>query len=160
MDVIAGLPGEEEPDFRTTMEEAVRLHPESLTVHTLAIKRSSRMSLENAPLPDGEMTGRMVSLGLQTARGLGMVPYYLYRQKYMAGNLENTGYALPGHACLYNVDMMEETSHILALGAGGISKRIWPDEGHITRAPNVSNIPEYISRTDEMIRRKQELFLE
>ena len=160
MDVIAGLPGEDESDFSHTMEEAVALHPESLTVHTLAIKRSSRMSLENAPLPDGEMTGRMVSLGLQTARGLGMVPYYLYRQKYMAGNLENTGYALPGHACLYNVDMMEETSHILALGAGGISKRIWPDEGHITRAPNVSNIPEYISRTDEMIRRKQELFLE
>ena len=159
MDVIAGLPGEEEPDFRHTMEEALRLHPESLTVHTLAIKRSSRMSLENAPLPDGEKTARMVALGLETARSLGMVPYYLYRQKYMAGNLENTGYALPGHACLYNVDMMEETSHILALGAGGISKRIWPEEGHITRAPNVANIQEYISRTEEMIRRKEELFL-
>ena len=159
MDVIAGLPGEEEPDFARTMEEAVRLHPESLTVHTLAIKRSSRMSLENAPLPDGEKTARMVELGLQTGRSLGMEPYYLYRQKYMAGNLENTGYALPGHACLYNVDMMEETSHILALGAGGISKRIWPDEGHITRAPNVSNIPDYISRVDEMIRRKFDLFL-
>ena len=88
-----------------------------------------------------------------------MVPYYLYRQKYMAGNQENTGYALPGHACLYNVDIMEETSHILALGAGGISKRIWPEEGHITRAPNVSNIEEYIRRIDEMIRRKQDLFL-
>ncbi len=159
MDVIAGLPGENEDDFRHTMEEAVSLRPESLTVHTLAIKRSSRMSLENAPLPDGDMTARMVSLGLRTARELGMVPYYLYRQKYMAGNLENTGYAIPGHACLYNVDMMEETSHILALGAGGISKRIWPDEGHITRAPNVSNIPEYIARVEEMIRRKQELFL-
>ncbi len=158
MDVIAGLPGEDLPDFAYTMEEAVKLRPESLTVHTLAIKRSSRMSLENAPLPDGERTARMVDLGLRTARGLGMVPYYLYRQKYMAGNLENTGYALPGHACLYNVDMMEETSHILALGAGGISKRIWPDEGHITRAPNVANIQEYISRVKEMIRRKQDLF--
>lgn len=159
MDVIAGLPGEEEADFAHTMEEAVRLRPESLTVHTLALKRSSRMMLENAPLPEGESTSRMVELGMRTARALGMVPYYLYRQKYMAGNLENTGYALPGHACLYNVDMMEETSHILALGAGGISKRIWPDEGHITRAPNVANIPEYISRTDEMIERKRELFL-
>ena len=159
MDVIAGLPGENESDFARTMEEAVRLHPESLTVHTLAIKRSSRMSLENAPLPDGEMTSRMVSMGLQTARTLGMIPYYLYRQKYMAGNLENTGYALPGHACLYNVDMMEETSHILALGAGGISKRIWPSEGKITRAPNVGNIQEYIFRVDEMIQRKQDLFL-
>ena len=159
MDVIAGLPGEDESDFDHTLDEAVRLHPESLTVHTLAIKRSSRMSLENAPLPDGGMTSRMVARGLEAARSLGMVPYYLYRQKYMAGNLENTGYALPGHACIYNVDMMEETSHILALGAGGISKRIWPEEGHITRAPNVSNIQEYICRTDEMIQRKHDLFL-
>ncbi len=160
MDVIAGLPGENESDFDHTLEEAVLLHPESLTVHTLAIKRSSRMSLENAPLPDGEMTSRMVSRGLETARSLGMVPYYLYRQKYMAGNLENTGYALPGHACLYNVDMMEETSHILALGAGGISKRIFPEEGHIERAPNVANIQEYISRVDEMARRKTDLFIQ
>ena len=159
MDVIAGLPGENESDFAYTMEEAVKLHPESLTVHTLAIKRSSRMSLENAPLPDGEMTARMVAVGLQTAKNLGMVPYYLYRQKYMAGNLENTGYALPGHACLYNVDMMEETSHILALGAGGISKRIFHEEGHIERAPNVANIQEYISRVDEMSQRKKDLFL-
>ena len=159
MDVIAGLPGENEADFDRTLAEAVQLHPESLTVHTLAIKRSSRMSLENAPLPDGEMTARMVTRGLETARTLGMVPYYLYRQKYMAGNLENTGYALPGHACLYNVDMMEETSHILALGAGGISKKIFPEEGHIERAPNVANIQEYITRVDEMIQRKKELFI-
>ena len=159
MDVIAGLPGENEADFDRTLAEAVHLHPESLTVHTLAIKRSSRMSLENAPLPDGEMTSRMVTRGLETARTLGMVPYYLYRQKYMAGNLENTGYALPGHACLYNVDMMEETSHILALGAGGISKKIFPEEGHIERAPNVANIQEYITRVDEMIQRKKELFM-
>ena len=158
MDVIAGLPGENEADFAHTMEEARKLRPESLTVHTLAIKRSSRMSLENHPLPDGNMTARMVEAGRETARAMGMAPYYLYKQKYMAGNLENTGYALPGHACLYNVDIMEETSHILAMGAGGISKRIWPEEGHITRAPNVSNILEYISRTDEMIGRKRELF--
>ena len=160
MDVIAGLPGENEEDFARTMEAARALRPESLTVHTLAIKRSSRMSLENAPLPDGEMTARMVAMGMETARSLGLVPYYMYRQKYMAGNLENTGYALPGHACLYNVDMMEETSHVLAMGAGGISKRIWPEEGHITRAPNVSNIEEYIRRMDEMLERKREIFPE
>jgi len=159
MDVIAGLPGENETDFAHTMAEALALRPESLTVHTLAIKRSSRMSLENAPLPDGAMTAGMVQQGLETARKLGMVPYYLYRQKYMAGNLENTGYALPGHACLYNVDIMEETSHILAMGAGGISKRIWPEEGHITRSPNISNIQEYIARADEMLERKRRLFL-
>ena len=159
MDVIAGLPGENEADFAHTLDEARKLKPESLTVHTLAIKRSSKMSLENHPLPDGDMTARMVEAGRETARELGMKPYYLYKQKYMAGNLENTGYALPGHACLYNVDIMEETSHILAMGAGGISKRIFPEEGHIERAPNVSNIHDYLTRTDEMIRRKRELFL-
>ena len=160
MDVIAGLPGENEKDFAHTMDEARKLKPESLTVHTLAIKRSSRLSLENHPLPDGDMTARMVEAGRRTARELGMKPYYLYKQKYMAGNLENTGYALPGHACLYNVDIMEETSHILAMGAGGISKRIWPEEGHITRAPNVSSIRDYLARTDEMIQRKRILFTE
>ena len=159
MDVIAGLPGENEKDFAHTMDEARDLKPESLTVHTLAIKRSSRMSLENHPLPDGDMTARMVEAGRETARALGMAPYYLYKQKYMAGNLENTGYALPGHACLYNVDIMEETSHILAMGAGGISKRIYPEEGHIGRAPNVSSIHDYLTRTNEMIARKRDLFL-
>ena len=159
MDVIAGLPGENIDDFARTMDAALRLTPESLTVHTLAIKRSSRLHLENAPLPDGETASRMVQLGLETAHQLGMKPYYLYRQKYMAGNQENVGYALPGHACQYNVDIMEETTHILALGAGGISKRVYPEEGHIGRAPNVSNIEQYIARVEEMIGRKRALFL-
>ena len=159
MDVIAGLPGENIDDFARTMDAALRLKPESLTVHTLAIKRSSRLHLENAPLPDGETASRMVQLGLGTAHQLGMKPYYLYRQKYMAGNQENVGYALPGHACQYNVDIMEETTHILALGAGGISKRVYPEEGHIDRAPNVSNIEQYIARVEEMIGRKKALFL-
>ncbi|MBR4080592.1 MAG: coproporphyrinogen dehydrogenase HemZ, partial [Clostridia bacterium] len=158
MDVIAGLPGESLADFAVTMEAAQRLRPESLTVHTLAIKRSSRLHFENAPLPDGDTAAAMVAMGEATARGMGMRPYYLYRQKYMAGNQENVGYALPGHACQYNVDIMEETTHILALGAGGISKRVYPEEGHIGRAPNVSNIEQYIDRVDEMILRKQELF--
>lgn len=160
MDVIAGLPGENLEDFARTMDAARRLHPESLTVHTLAIKRSSRMSLEHHPLPDGETAAQMVRMGADTAHAMGMQAYYLYRQKYMAGNQENVGYALPGHACQYNVDIMEETSHILAMGAGGIAKRVYPEEGHIGRAPNVYNIEQYIARVDEMIARKRELFLE
>ena len=111
-------------------------------------------------LPSGETAAEMVRLGGETAGKMGMQPYYLYKQKYMAGNLENTGYALPGHECIYNVDIMEETSHILALGAGGISKRIYPEEGHIGRAPNVSHIETYIDRLEEMIQRKRILFLE
>ena len=128
-------------------------------MHTLAIKRSSRLHLEEHPLPDGSIVAEMVRLGRATAEALGMEPYYLYRQKYMAGSLENTGYALPGHACQYNVDIMEETTHILALGAGGISKRVYPEEGHIGRAPDVSDILRYIDRVDEMLERKRELFL-
>ena len=159
MDVIAALPGEDLKDFAYTMEKAKTLHPESLTVHTLAIKRSSKMHLEHAPLPDGDTAAAMVHMGLETAKAMGMTPYYLYRQKYMAGNQENVGYALPGHACLYNVDIMEETTHILALGAGGISKRVYPEEGRIGRAPNVYNIEQYITRVEEMIQRKRDLFL-
>ena len=158
MDVIAGLPGETVADFAHTMDEALRLAPESLTVHTLAIKRSTRLHFEKYRFPDGVEAAQMVELGLQTARKLGMQPYYLYRQKNMAGNQENIGYAIPGHACQYNVDIMEETTHILALGAGGISKRVYEDEGHIGRAPNVTSIEHYISRVDEMVERKRELF--
>ena len=158
MDVIAGLPGETVADFARTMEYAKQLRPESLTVHTLAIKRSTRLHFENYRFPTGVEAAQMVQLGLETARKLGMQPYYLYRQKNMAGNQENIGYAIPGHACQYNVDIMEETTHILALGAGGISKRVYEDEGHIGRAPNVANIEHYIARVDEMVRRKRELF--
>ena len=156
--MIAGLPGETVADFTRTMEWAKRLHPESLTVHTLAIKRATRLHFEQYRIPTGVEAAAMVDLGLATARELGLQPYYLYRQKNMAGNLENIGYALPGHACQYNVDIMEETTHILALGAGGISKRIYEDEGHIGRAPNVADIGHYIARVDEMIARKRELF--
>ena len=158
MDVIAGLPGETVADFAHTMAHAKALRPESLTVHTLAIKRSTRLHFENYRFPTGVEAARMVELGLQTARELGMQPYYLYRQKNMAGNQENIGYAIPGHACQYNVDIMEETTHILALGAGGISKRVYEDEGHIGRAPNVANIEHYIARVAEMVQRKRELF--
>ena len=158
MDVIAGLPGETVEDFARTMDWALRLQPESLTVHTLAIKRATRLHFEQYRIPTGVEAGQMVQLGLQTARKLGMQPYYLYRQKNMAGNQENIGYAIAGHACQYNVDIMEETTHILALGAGGISKRVYEDEGHIGRAPNVANIEHYIARVDEMIQRKRELF--
>lgn len=158
MDVIAGLPGETVADFARTMAYAKQLRPESLTVHTLAIKRSTRLHFENYRFPTGVEAAQMVQLGLETARALGMQPYYLYRQKNMAGNQENIGYAIPGHVCQYNVDIMEETTHILALGAGGISKRVYEDEGHIGRAPNVANIEHYINRVDEMIERKRELF--
>lgn len=161
MDVIAGLPGENAAHFAHTMDRIRALKPDSLTVHTLAIKRSSRLNLEKYPLPDAAIAAEMVRLGAQTADELGLEPYYLYRQKYMAGQQQNVGYARPGKACLYNIDIMEETTTILAMGAGAISKRVFPDrELRIERAPNVTNVCVYIDRVQEMARRKENLFLE
>ena len=160
MDLIAGLPDENEEMFAETLAWAETLHPESLTVHTLSIKRSSLLHLWQAKLPDGAMVGRMVDMGREKAHEMGMSAYYLYRQKYMAGNLENVGYAKLGHACGYNVRMMEETGNVLALGAGGISKRVYHDGGRISRAPNVSNIEQYIERVEEMAGRKRKIWNE
>lgn len=158
MDLIAGLPGENAGDFAETLAWSEGLSPESLTIHTLSIKRSSLMHLWEASLPDGKMVADMVRMGARSAARRGMRPYYLYRQKHMAGNQENVGYALPGRECLYNVEMMEETAHILAMGAGGISKRVAPDEGKILRAPNISDIGAYIARAGEMLERKRALW--
>ncbi len=158
MDLIAGLPGENAEMFGQTLEWSRELRPESLTVHTLCIKHASLLNLWQAELPDGAMTAEMVRMGYAEAVSRGMRPYYLYRQKYMAGNLENVGYALPGHEGLYNIGMMEENANVLAMGAGGISKRVNTATGKIRRAPNVSDIGEYIARVDEMARRKAELF--
>ena len=160
MDLIAGLPGENLGMFRHTLDWLGGLAPESMTVHTLSIKRSSLLHLWQAQLPDGDMVADMVRAGAAAARQMGMRPYYLYRQKYMAGNQENVGYALPGHACLYNVDMMEETANVIALGAGAASKRLFPQKGFIRRAFNVSDIRQYIDRLEEMVQRKRELFLQ
>ena len=160
MDVIAGLPGEAPGDFARTMEGITRLGPDSLTVHTLAIKRSSRLNLERAPLAKGQAAAEMVAMGEAAASAMGMTPYYLYRQKYMAGQQQNVGYARPGAACLYNVDIMEENTSIVACGAGAISKQVFPNrELRIERAPNVSNVAVYVGRVKEMMNRKTELFL-
>lgn len=160
MDVIAALPGETEADFARTLARVAALEPDSLTVHTLARKHGSRLNefgFEPSPAPVAEA---MVEAGAEAARALGMRPYYLYRQKYVAGNLENVAYARPGRECLYNIDIMEETTSILACGAGAISKRVFPREARIERAPNVGDVGHYIDRVEEMIARKERLWRE
>ena len=158
MDIIAGLPGEPPMMFAQTLEWIKSLAPESLTVHTLAIKRSSDMHRWADNLPQAQDVERMAAMGLDSAYAMGMEPYYLYRQKHMAGNLENVGYAKSGLACLYNVDTMEDNVSILALGAGGISKFVSKGRLLVRRAANVKEIRHYIEHIDEMAARKQALF--
>ncbi len=158
MDVIAALPGEDYAMFAHTLDVIRELDPDSLTVHTLAIKRSSKLH-EQKYQQQEEDVARMVALGRETAHAMNMRAYYLYRQKYMAQNLENVGYAKPSSICRYNIDNMEETTSVLALGAGAISKCVMRQEEKILRAPNIANIEQYIERVDEMVGRKREAFM-
>ncbi len=159
MDVIAALPGENLSMFEHTLSVIRGLAPDSLTVHTLAIKRSSKLH-EQKYQQDAKAVSDMVALGRQAAHDMGMRAYYLYRQKYMADNLENVGYAKASCVCRYNIDNMEETTSVLALGSGGISKCVMRQEEKILRAPNIANIEQYIERVDEMVERKRVVFEE
>jgi len=159
MDIIIGLPEEKLSDFEYTLSEIEKMSPENLTVHSLAVKRASRLK-ENLDeydlkIKDAEL---MTDASYLSAKKMGMEPYYLYRQKNMVGNLENTGYCKKGLENNYNIQMMEETQTIFAVGAGAITKAIFQPENRIERAGNVKNVDDYINRIDEMIQRKIDLF--
>jgi len=160
MDVIAGLPGEKLDDVKHTLEQINKLDPDNLTVHTLAIKRSSRLKgmLDEYSLPDAEEAEAMVDAGMAAATDMGMKPYYMYRQKYMRGNLENVGYAKPGTECMYNIDMMEETVSIMAHGAGSMTKRIFDGECRVERIPNPKDVATYIAKVDAVAEEKRSLY--
>lgn len=158
MDLIAGLPTDTLESFVNSVEGVLALDPESITVHTLSMKRSSRLTTGGI-LPDAEQ-GRLAGAMLgEAARRLsgGYVPYYLYRQSKTVGNHENTGYAKVGCECLYNIFMMDETHTVLACGASGVTK-LKRDENTIERIFNYKYPYEYISRYDEILRRKQGIF--
>ena len=159
MDLILGLPGELEADVQRTIDRVVELAPDSLTVHSLAIKRASRLNqwIQENGVSMLHNTDETMKIAAAGAEKLGMKPYYLYRQKNMSGNFENTGYARPGKYGLYNILIMEEKQTIVALGAGSITKRVFPD-GRIERCDNVKDVGLYIEKIDEMIKRKRELF--
>jgi oxygen-independent coproporphyrinogen-3 oxidase len=157
MDMILGLPGETLQDVENTLRRLAALSPENLTVHTLAIKRASRLRQSGETAHTNEAAA-MVELAYREAKAMGMRPYYLYRQKYMAGNLENVGYAAPGRACAYNVGIMEEIIPNAAFGAGAISKWLYASGTRIERAPNVKSVEEYIARAAEMAGRKRALW--
>jgi oxygen-independent coproporphyrinogen-3 oxidase len=160
MDLIAGLPGETSEDMQKSCDEIVKLMPDNLTVHSLAIKRSSKLKkeLEEHSLPNAAQAEKMTAIGAVCARRMGMRPYYMYRQKYMSGNLENVGYARSGKECLYNIDMMEETASILSHGAGTMTKRVFAGENRIERLPSPKDIATYLEKLPALIKEKETFF--
>lgn len=158
MDLILGLPGEGAAHVARTMEAVAALSPESVTVHTLAVKRASRLNETFAEytLPPAPVMEQMLHLAQSRAEEMGMRPYYLYRQKNMVGSFENVGYARPGCESPYNILIMEETQTIFAAGCGAVTKVVEGDR--IDRVFNVKSLEDYIGRIDEMIARKKTRF--
>ena len=159
-DLIAGLPGEDEQDFARSLEELLTLAPEGITVHTLAVKRASRLKEEDKDYHyrSGRTTQKMLEAADRILRQSDYKPYYLYRQKHMSGAGENTGWCRPGKEGLYNVRIMDEHQSILAAGAGAMSKAYFPEEDRLERAPDLTNYELYIERLEEMKERKRTLF--
>ncbi|MGN0819503.1 MAG: coproporphyrinogen dehydrogenase HemZ [Christensenellaceae bacterium] len=157
MDLIAGLSGEDFATFKNSVDTAISLRPENITIHTLSLKHGSKLkeSCERLIVADIE---KMVDYAHETLYKAGYNPYYLYRQKYMAGNLENTGYALKGKECVYNIDIMEETAQIIANGANAVSKSVENDLNKIERCGAPKDIKTYIEKVDSIIGAKKALF--
>ena len=156
MDIITGLPGESLSYVHETLDEIFKLRPESLTVHSLAIKRAAHLNIEMEKyqgMVKGS-TNEMLRLVDEYASNMGMEAYYMYRQKNIPGNLENIGYCVPDKECLYNILIMEEKQDIISCGAGASSKYVF-EQGRIERTENVKNLDHYINRIDEMIDRKR-----
>lgn len=156
MDIIVGLPGENEADVENTLKEIKKLSPDSLTVHSLAIKRAARLNTQKSIFADykSENSAALMELTSSYAKEMGMKPYYLYRQKNMSGNFENVGYARENKISLYNILIMEEMQTIAAVGAGASTKIFVPGENRIERVENVKDVGVYLDRFDEMLQRK------
>lgn len=168
MDMILGLPGENFQMVEHTLKKIRSLAPESLTVHSLAIKRAAALNIWREKYLGLQIdnSDEIVSMAADYAAQMGQQPYYMYRQKNMAGNFENVGYSLPGKECIYNILIMEEKQTIIAMGAGASSKIVFynpQEEGlsaRIERVENVKDVTNYIERIDEMIERKSRFFRE
>ncbi len=162
MDLIIGLTGETAEDVRGTLAEIDKLSPDSLTVHTLAVKRAARLNAEMDRYRElrSREAVEMMAACQEYTKSHGYEPYYLYRQKNMAENLENIGYAKPGKEGLYNVLIMEEHHTILALGSGGSTKFNFAGTNRLERVENVKSVKDYVERIDEMIQRKKDFLAE
>ena len=159
-DLIAGLPKENPEDFKKSLDEIIQLGAENITVHTLSVKRGSRLH-ENDPgyyRRDIDRVSKMLDYSRMKLKDCGYYPYYIYRQKHQMGAFENVGYCLDGKHSVYNIRIMEDKQSIIALGAGGVGKIYYPDEDRIERVANVSNYEIYSERFEEMLERKNKYF--
>ena len=156
-DLIAGLMDETYEEFVFSVNEAVRTGAANITVHCLSLKSGAKLKeecsyLENPPVSD------MVAASREILRAAGYVPYYMYRQKYQTGNNENVGWTKAGKACVYNIDIMEETADNLAVGANAVSKRVYNLQNRIERFASQKDLKTYIGKIDEIIARKNKFF--
>ena len=156
MDLIAGLPGDTAESFAATLCRVLALEPENITVHTLALKKGSRITLSHTEIPGAETVGEMLDGAEAALRAAGYVPYYLYRQKYMSGGFENVGWCRPGRENIYNICIMEELCSIIALGAGASTKLV-SQTGRIERFFAPKYPQEYISGMDRVVSDKQKI---
>ena len=146
MDLIAGLPNESFEDFSASLNRALELHPENITIHTLSIKRGSTLKLEGSEKTMDGSIKKMTDYSIDLLSKAGYFPYYMYRQKNMADGLENVGWCKPGKQCIYNIDYMEETTTVLSAGAGAMSKMVFHEAGRIERNCNPKGFEEYLRR--------------
>ncbi len=156
-DLIAGLTGETLEEFCMSIDKAIALSPDNITVHTLCLKKGARLKEEVERLREGEM-GEMIAYAREQLTRAGYEPYYLYRQKYMAGAHENTGWCKKGTASVYNIDVMEETADNFAVGAGAVTKKVFLNEGRIERIGSPKDLPTYLEKTQKLIEEKRALF--
>ena len=158
MDLIAMLPGESAEDFFRTVDRAAELSPANVTVHTLYLKKGSELRTGGYKSTENSEAERMVDYALTKLSASGYEPYYMYRQKYTSGNLENVGYTKPGKACLYNMDVMEEDTTVFAAGAAAISKKVTPAINLIERNANYKEPLEYVKHFDTVMQRQKDFW--
>lgn len=159
-DLIAGLPEENEEDFTASLNEVIGLGANNITIHTLSVKRGSRLK-ESDPVyyrKNADTVTKMLDISRRVLTGAGFRPYYIYRQKHQIGALENVGWCKPGKHSIYNVRIMEDKQTIIGLGAGAVGKVYYPDEDRLERIANVSNYRIYSERFDEMLERKNKYY--
>ena len=158
MDLIAGLPQESYEMFRHSVDQAISLNPDNITVHSLALKKGSILKENDALLQSEQTVSDMIDYSHSRLLDSAFLPYYMYRQKYVSANLENVGFCREGKQCLYNIDIMEETTSIMACGCNAISKRVFHEQNRIERQANPKDVITYLNNFDVYLTAKKKLF--